>query len=162
MGVARPNSNLKGVNTMTFDPSTITFLGALASVLCAVKPWAELALKVESENKADVRTAAGKLMTALDQTERYIRAEDSLNLERHVLVSAWHDAAISLHGLNPELSDLCYLKGEHWKSPESWSQAEIESAGFALEQIKASVHNLLKTPQTKHRLSANRSKHSQK
>jgi hypothetical protein len=128
------------------EPMTIVFLGSLGTALFAIKPWVELVLKVESEHTEIVKEAAAKLLDALNQTESYLTSGTSSKEQEHKLVQAWHAAAISLHGTSTSLSELCYLKGDHWKSPETMSAEEIATAGFAISQIKEEINDLLKFP----------------
>jgi hypothetical protein len=122
---------------------TITALGSLATVLIALKPWAEQALKVEQEHRNDVRMAATRVLDALNATEAYLNSgTDSQSTESN-LVSAWHTAASSLYGVNQSLAELCYLKGEHWKKPSALTSTEIDDAGLSIDQIKIAIEKLL-------------------
>ncbi|MDP3506472.1 MAG: hypothetical protein Q8T09_00650 [Candidatus Melainabacteria bacterium] len=126
------------------DPLAITFLGSLGTLLVALKPWAELALKVDSENSQAVRTAAEKVFLALRETENYLKSGKVSLAEEERLQNLWHSCAASLHGVNNSLADLCYLKGEHWKDPDRLTPREINSAGIAVEQVKEALQALLR------------------
>lgn len=126
------------------DPITLGALGgALGGLLMALKPWAEMALKAEQEYRQEVRKAAQKMLEALDKTESYIVLGSDNPEKEAELVQAWHAAAVELSGLNNSLSELCYLKGEHWKTPDKLSKEEVQSAGFAIEQVKEAIRKLL-------------------
>lgn len=125
------------------DPITITALGALGTVLIALKPWAEQALNVEEKYRREVKDAAQKVLDALNQTEAYLKRGVSSQQAEDCLVQAWHHAATELYGVNDSLAQLCYLKGEHWKAPEQMSAQEVAAAGLSIEHVKEAIEKLL-------------------
>jgi len=123
------------------DP--FTAFGALGTVLIAVKQWSEQVLKIDQEFREDVREAAQKILAALNQTETYLKSGDNSLEAESSLSQAWQLASAALYGVNTQLSQLCYLKGEHWKDPSKLSDSEITQAGISIEQIKIAVEKLL-------------------
>jgi hypothetical protein len=80
------------------------------------------------------------LGTVRDRTERKSRATE---LE---LIDLWHDAALHLERVDPDLSQICLTKAQFWSHPKDWSREEFDATLLTAQEICQEAHQRLQGP----------------
>jgi hypothetical protein len=87
------------------------------------------------------------LYTALNETKAYV---EKLNAGKKrdrktewAIAKLWHDATVPLRDIDRELANRCFIKGEYWMDPETWTEMKIEEKQIKLDQVMESTRKLL-------------------
>ena len=101
--------------------------------------------KVKRDEK--INAALHALNTALCETKDYVarlnEGEPSDRRHEHKLARLWHDASVPIRHIDPDLAARCFLKGSYWMEPDAWTHARVEESRIALDEVHASVRELL-------------------
>ncbi|SRR6266511_4634098 len=120
----------------------IDSLPALISILGIVIDYFQ-AQKFHNETK--INNALKAIQEAITETSKYLERDDLQERQRTKeieLAGLWKAAAISMRGINPELSARLRMKSEYWDNSAQLSQREIYQGGIALRQIKKEFDGL--------------------
>ncbi len=82
---------------------------------------------------------------AVRQTLSYIRSEhkrDTTTEEK--LSELWANVALAARPFDSDLAERCYLKGNYWADPNSWSDEEVKNAGIEIGRIDTEIRNHFK------------------
>ena len=100
--------------------------------------------KIRNE-QTDAALAA--LFKALNATKPYLdlRASGSpRDMPREYAIAlAWHEAAIPLRAIDPQLKRLCFLKGSSWLEPDLWNNERIVQNNISFSQVLKATETLL-------------------
>ena len=101
--------------------------------------------KVKRDEKIDTSLLA--LYAALSETKTYVvslREGTERNRAKELnLAGLWHTASVPLRHIEPELAQICFLKGSYWLEPEAWDEAQIQENQIALDRVFEQTRELL-------------------
>jgi hypothetical protein len=96
-------------------------------------------------SKAQARAATEAVLAAARKTQTCLTAardrtgtsDRTTELE---LIDLWHDAAVHLEPVDPELSQICLTKAQFWAHPKGWSREEFDATLVTARQICLEAH----------------------
>jgi len=82
---------------------------------------------------------------AVRQTLSYIKDENKRDTKtEEELSELWANVALAARPFDSDLAERCYLKGNYWANPNSWSDEEIKNAGIEIGCIDTEIRNHFK------------------
>ncbi len=123
------------------EPATITLLFD--------KTLAAIGLIRDGKRRRDEKTdqALLALYVALAETRAYVtaraRGTRRSRTKETSLAKLWHNAAVPLRHIDPNLANRCFLKGSYWLEPDIWSKPKINESGIALDRVFEAARALL-------------------
>jgi len=88
-----------------------------------------------------------KFQKALHETNKYIRKNKETSSRDHEkeeeLSNLWVAVAIAIKSISKDLADRCYIKGEYWRAPESWTVDNIEESRIGLDGMEKELNKLI-------------------
>ncbi len=82
---------------------------------------------------------------AIRRTLSYIRDENKRDTKtEEELSELWANVALAARPFDSDLAERCYLKGNYWANPNSWSDEEIKNAGIEIGRIDTEIRNHFK------------------
>lgn len=89
--------------------------------------------------------ALASLLAATCETKIYVSDENiGNNKETEALIARlWHNAAVAMRRFDSSLADKCFLKGDYWTKPASWTNNDVKQNGITLSEMHEVCRQLI-------------------
>jgi hypothetical protein len=89
--------------------------------------------------------ALASLLAAICETKLYVSGlnkEDSKETEA-IIARLWHKAAVAMRRFDSSLAEKCYLKGDYWTEPASWTNNDVKRNRITLSEMHEVCRQLI-------------------
>lgn len=128
----------------------------LKGVSESLRKWAEMIIRENKEFDQQEKDALTAFYMAVNETRLYLGSIDRNELkklqdnerrdyeEETRLSRLWTVASEKIAPFNTDLADRCFLKGDYWAAPDSWTSEQVNAAKIEIKRMFETARKLIK------------------